>query len=192
MSESISTFSVILVGDTEVGKTSIIKSFVHNSFDSEQKSTIGALFHTFKTEIKGQPVIIQIWDTAGQEKYRSLGPIYYRKAQAAIVVYDVTNPDSFKSLDQWILDVKQNTVKAVFYIAGNKSDLDASVNQEDAINYAQMKEAKIFFTSAKTGCNVKKMFESLFDDLYINYFQAPIPHVSSPSIDETNENSSCC
>ena len=83
------TFSVVLVGDTEVGKTSIIKNFVHDSFDSEQKSTIGALFHTFKTEIKGQPITIQIWDTAGQEKYRSLGPIYYRKAQAAIVVYDV-------------------------------------------------------------------------------------------------------
>lgn len=190
---SVTTFSVVMVGDTEVGKTSIIKYFVNDSFDSEQKSTIGALFHTFKTEIKGQPVTIQIWDTAGQEKYRSLGPIYYRKAQAAIVVYDISNQNSFNSLDQWILDVKQNTVKAIFYIAGNKSDLTPSVNNEIATNYAKENEAKIFFTSAKTGQNIKKLFESLFEDLFDDYFQTSIPRISSPNIDEgVTTNSSCC
>jgi small GTP-binding protein len=120
MSAVVASFRVVLVGDSEAGKTSIIHSFVRGDFSSNQKNTVGAVFHTIFREIGGQKVQLQIWDTAGQEKYRSIGPIYYREAAAAIAVFDATVDDFEDSLDAWIVAVKRSAVGPRIFVVGNK------------------------------------------------------------------------
>jgi small GTP-binding protein len=159
-----STFRVVLVGDSEVGKTSIIHTYVRQSFDPDQKNTVGASFHTLTREINKQKIIIQIWDTAGQEKYRSIGPIYYRNASAALAVFDCTVEDFTDSLTEWIVSVKRNATDPVIFVVGNKSDLLSE--QESVISrleeFAGRFGAEYILTSAKDGYNIEQLFNSLF------------------------------
>ncbi|OHT01143.1 small GTP-binding protein [Tritrichomonas foetus] len=161
------TVRVVLIGDSQVGKTSLIHRFVRSSFEKQQKGTIGAVFHTYEQQLNGRQVVMQIWDTAGQEKYRSLGPIYYRNAAAGIAVFDVTSKESLPSLERWISEFKKHTDNPLLFIVGNKIDIDDSIviKLEEAQEFATNHGAKCFLTSAKTGENVKEMFQSVFDDL---------------------------
>lgn len=117
------TFRVVLVGDSEAGKTSIIHWLVRGEFEPHQKNTVGAVFHTISGDINGQRVVMQVWDTAGQEKYRSIGPIYYRKAAAAIAVFDVSVEGFEANLENWIVSVKRSATDPLIYVVGNKVDL---------------------------------------------------------------------
>ncbi|CAN0352662.1 unnamed protein product, partial [Discosporangium mesarthrocarpum] len=117
---------VVLLGDTGVGKSSLVLRFVTNNFKPFSESTIGASFMSKMILIDNTPIKFQIWDTAGQEKYHSLAPMYYRGAGAAIVVYDITKANSFRTLKDWINELRsQGPQDMVFAIAGNKSDMEA-------------------------------------------------------------------
>lgn len=166
MTESL-TVRVVLIGDSQVGKTSLIHRFVRSSFEKQQKGTIGAVFHTYEQQLNGRQVIMQIWDTAGQEKYRSLGPIYYRNAAAGIAVFDVTSKESLPNLEIWINEFRKHTENPLLYVVGNKIDIDDSIeiSTAEAQKFADEHKAKCFLTSAKTGENVKEMFQSVYDDL---------------------------
>ena len=161
------THRVVLIGDSQVGKTSLIHKFVRNSFEKQQKNTVGAVFHTYEEEVNGQKVIMQIWDTAGQEKYRSLGPIYYRNASAGVAVFDVTNADSLTGLQQWIDDFNRHTDNPLIFIVGNKTDIKESqaVSKEEAQSFADKNNATLYFTSAKSGENVTELFKGVFNEL---------------------------
>ena len=161
------TLRVVVVGDSEVGKTSLIQKYTRGSFDVHQKNTIGAVFHTQERDVNGKTVVMQIWDTAGQEKYRSLGPIYYRDARAGIAVFDVTSSESLPALERWIADFRKHTEDPALFIVGNKCDLveDRIVTENDACDFAKQNDADIFFTSAKTGDGVKELFEAVFEKL---------------------------
>ena len=189
------TIRVVLIGDSQVGKTSLIHKFVRNSFEKQQKSTVGAVFHTYEQDIQGQKVIMQIWDTAGQEKYRSLGPIYYRNASAGIAVFDITNQDSLKGLQQWIEEFKKNTEEPLVYIVGNKIDLENenSIKRTDVENFALKNNAIPFFTSAKNDLNVAELFKSVFDELITKgkFSHVIQSRVNSKKVDIENNNSCC-
>jgi small GTP-binding protein len=161
------TVRVVLIGDSQVGKTSLIHRFVRSSFEKQQKSTIGAVFHTYEQTWDGRHVIMQIWDTAGQEKYRSLGPIYYRNSAAGIAVFDVTDAETLPALEKWISEFKKYTEEPLLFVVGNKIDLtDAqAVKQDEAKAFAEGQGATCFFTSAKTGDGVKELFEQVFQRL---------------------------
>ena len=161
------TLRVVVVGDSEVGKTSLIQKYTRGSFDVHQKNTIGAVFHTQEKDVGGKTVVMQIWDTAGQEKYRSLGPIYYRDARAGIAVFDVTSQDSLPSLERWIADFRKHTEDPVLFIVGNKCDLEEQriVTESDARDFARQNDADCYFTSAKTGQGVNELFEAVFAKL---------------------------
>jgi small GTP-binding protein len=154
------SFRVVLVGDSEAGKTSIIHSFVHGDFSSNQKNTVAAVFHTISREIDGQKVQLQIWDTAGQEKYRSIGPIYYREAAAAIAVFDVTVDDFEDRLDAWIARVRRAAADPRIFVVGNKCDLltDDRVTAR-MCTFAEAHNAECLLTSAKEGTNIQVLFE---------------------------------
>ncbi|KAK3085510.1 hypothetical protein FSP39_004418, partial [Pinctada imbricata] len=110
--------------ESGVGKSSIVLRFVNDTFKPSLESTIGASFMTKRIEVDGLHYIFQIWDTAGQEKYRALAPMYYRGASAAIIVYDVTREATFRTVKEWIRELKKNsTTDMVIAIAGNKCDL---------------------------------------------------------------------
>ena len=158
---------VVLLGDTGVGKSSLVLRFVTNSFKSYSESTIGASFMSKLITVDNKPIKFQIWDTAGQEKYHSLAPMYYRGAAAAIVVYDITRKSSFQTLQNWVKELKQlGPENIVIAIAANKCDLkeQQEVEPSAARQYASTLESDgaIFVeTSAKENTNVSQLFVDL-------------------------------
>lgn len=184
------TVRVVLIGDSQVGKTSLIQRFVRSSFEKQQRSTIGAVFHTYEQNYNGTDVVMQIWDTAGQEKYRSLGPIYYRNSVAGICVFDMTNKDTLTGLDKWISEFRNQTDDPILYIVGNKIDIQdkITVSEEEALSFSAAHKAKLIFSSAKTGESVHEIFESVFQDLG----KAGKFEVKKELVKNESNGSSCC
>uniref|UniRef100_A0A8C4U1E2 Ras-related protein Rab-5C n=1 Tax=Falco tinnunculus TaxID=100819 RepID=A0A8C4U1E2_FALTI len=117
-------FKLVLLGESAVGKSSLVLRFVKGQFHEYQESTIGAAFLTQTVCLDDTTVKFEIWDTAGQERYHSLAPMYYRGAQAAIVVYDITNTDTFVRAKNWVKELqRQASPNIVIALAGNKADL---------------------------------------------------------------------
>ncbi|XP_045194567.1 ras-related protein Rab-22A-like [Mercenaria mercenaria] len=153
-----------LLGDSGVGKSSIVLRFVRDQYKENLESTIGASFMTKRITVDGNTFIFQIWDTAGQEKYRALAPMYYRGASAAIVVYDVTRESSFPAVKDWISELNKNASgNLVVAIAGNKCDLEdlREVSLKQATDYASDISAIFTETSALTAVNIQELFETI-------------------------------
>jgi small GTP-binding protein len=157
-------FKLVLLGESAVGKSSLVLRFVKGQFHEYQESTIGAAFLTQTVAVDDVTVKFEIWDTAGQERYHSLAPMYYRGAQAAIVVYDVTNADTFGRAKNWVKELqRQANPNIVIALAGNKADLAAKrqVETEDAQAYAEEQGLLFMETSAKTAMNVNEIFMAI-------------------------------
>jgi len=157
-------FKVVTLGEGRVGKTSLTLKYVENRFDDGQESTINANFLTKSISVGGKTGTFNIWDTAGQEKFRALARIYYRSATGAIIVYDITDRSSFERVVTWVKELKKMAEPGIaIVIAGNKSDLAAErrITEEEATRYADSEGAKHFSTSAKTGQGVKELFDEL-------------------------------
>ncbi|KAL3853915.1 hypothetical protein ACJMK2_013229 [Sinanodonta woodiana] len=165
--QKLQTVKLVLLGDQGVGKSSIALRFVRGEFNEHGEATIGAAFLTQTINVSGpgQSVKFDIWDTAGQERYHSLAPMYYRGAQAAIVVYDITNAKSFNSAITWVSELRQQAnSQIVVVLAGNKADMAAEkrvVAREEGENLAQENNLVFIETSAKTGMHVPEIFMSI-------------------------------
>lgn len=151
----------VLLGDVGTGKTSLVLRFVKGQFFEHQESTIGAAFFTQVLSVTEATVKFDLWDTAGQERYHSLAPMYYRGAAAAVVVYDITNMDSFNRAKKWIKELeRQGNPNLVMALVANKADLEGKreVDDEDGERFA--KENGMFFiaTSAKSSVNINELF----------------------------------
>lgn len=154
-------FKLVLLGDTAVGKSCLVVRFVRNEFFEFQEPTIGAAFLTQTVALDDATVKFEIWDTAGQERYRSLAPMYYRGAAAAIVVYDITNKDSFNGAKSWVKELqRRGDPNVVIALAGNKADLESrrKVEFEEAQAYAEENGLLHLETSARNSTNVKDLF----------------------------------
>ncbi|OXA64589.1 ras-related protein Rab-5B [Folsomia candida] len=154
-------FKLVLLGESAVGKSSLVLRFVKGQFHEYQESTIGAAFLTQTVMLDDITVKFEIWDTAGQERYHSLAPMYYRGAQAAIVVYDITNQETFARAKTWVKELqRQASPNIVIALAGNKSDLAAKrmVDHDEAYAYADENGLLFMETSAKTAMNVTDIF----------------------------------
>jgi Ras-related protein Rab-5C len=150
---------LVLLGDMGAGKSSVVLRFVKGQFFDYQESTIGAAFLT-KT-LPEQNVKFEIWDTAGQERYHSLAPMYYRGAAAAVVVFDITNAESFAKAKSWVKELQRmGNPNMIMSLAGNKADLveQRAVTTEDAKAYAQENGLAYWETSAKSNINVNDVF----------------------------------
>ncbi|THU56919.1 hypothetical protein C4D60_Mb11t22280 [Musa balbisiana] len=155
------TFKLVLLGDGRVGKTSLVLRYVNNVFSEKQEATVQAFYLKKHLVIEGVPVTLSIWDTAGQERFHALGPIYYRDADAALLVYDITDNDTFLRVRKWVKELQQMASKdIVMAIAANKSDLVRSKKYDiqEAESYAATIGSKIFVTSAKSGTGVDEVF----------------------------------
>jgi small GTP-binding protein len=145
-------FKLVLLGDSAVGKSSVVLRFVKKQFFEFQESTIGAAFLTQNVSVSDFTVKFEIWDTAGQERYHSLAPMYYRGAAAAIVVYDITNRQSFVRAKSWVRELqRQGNPNIVIALAGNKLDLEEQrkVEVEEAKQYADENNVMFIENSAK-------------------------------------------
>ena len=157
---------VALVGNASVGKTCIIKRYISTSFDEGSKSTETASFQTksIVSEDCNNEIQIRLWDTAGQEVYRSLISFYYKDADAIFLVYDVTNKKSFEDLEYWLKEIKEKGPKdCLLTIIGNKCDSidNMTVDQEISEDFAQKNGAGFFLTSAKEDINIKNAFMNI-------------------------------
>jgi len=164
MNNKIFQFKLVLLGESAVGKSSLVLRFVKGQFLEYQESTIGAAFLTQTVCLNDTTVKFEIWDTAGQERYHSLAPMYYRGAQAAIIVYDITNYDSFERAKSWVKELqRQGNPNIIIAFAGNKLDLSSNrkVSQEEAQQYSDENGLIFMETSAKTAANVNELFVAI-------------------------------
>ncbi|KAE8289811.1 Ras-related protein Rab-15 [Larimichthys crocea] len=154
-------FRLLMLGDSGVGKTCMLRRFTESEFDPSHISTIGVDFKMKTLEIDGVKVRVQIWDTAGQERYQTITKQYYRRAQGIIFVYDITNRPSFQHLAKWASDVDEfapNMVQRI--LVGNKSDeeLRRQVTTEQGSKLAEAYGMEFFETSAATSNNISESF----------------------------------
>ncbi|CDM26690.1 hypothetical protein DTO013E5_9612 [Penicillium roqueforti] len=162
-------FKLVLLGESAVGKSSLVLRFVKDQFDDYRESTIGAAFLTQTISLDDSTTVkFEIWDTAGQERYKSLAPMYYRNANCAVVVYDITQASSLDKAKSWVKELqRQANENIVIALAGNKLDLvtespdKRAIQEADAEAYAREAGLLFFETSAKSSINVKELFTAI-------------------------------
>lgn len=164
-------FKYIIIGDSGVGKSCLLLQFTDKRFEPLHDLTIGVEFGARMVSIDGKNVKLQIWDTAGQESFRSITRSYYRGACGALLVYDVTRRDTFNHLQTWLEDAKANSNTAItIMLIGNKCDLEAKrqVSKEEGEAFAQEHGLVFMETSAKTAVNVDEAFLRTAHFIYDN------------------------
>ena len=156
---------VTLIGESSVGKTSIINRYTRNAFTQELESTLGANYSQKKIELHGKKIRMDLWDTAGQEKYRAIGRHFYKESYIVCLVYGISNLDSFEELKEiWYPELKEHGEKLrILALVGNKIDkyLEEEVKEEDAKKFANEINAINKRTSAMEGTNIEDLFTTL-------------------------------
>ena len=159
-----------LLGDTQVGKTAICRAFMNYEFENEFLSTIGNIKLDTKYKLKnGEQIKLILWDSAGQERYRSVAMSTLKAVTGVILVFDVTLRDSFQNVSKWLEDIKENLNNPCLVLFANKIDLDKSewtIKEEEIIEFAKEKNLKYFKTSAKTKEGINEGFEHIINDAY--------------------------
>ena len=161
---------IVLVGDSGVGKTNLVKRFIDGQVPENLTNTIAVDFFSKDLMIKNHSVKVQFWDTAGQEKYRAIANAYYKNAQGAIIVYEITNRETFENVSKWLQELNEFGEKGItVLLIGNKIDLkeNRQVSFEEGQKIADAKGALFFETSAKTNeeNSVTKAFDKLISDM---------------------------
>ena len=156
-------FKYIIIGDAAVGKSNLLLRYTHGQFKPEYQLTIGVEFGAKNITISNKTYRIQIWDTAGQENFRSITRAYYKNSACALVVYDITNRESFDNVSTWIEDCRNQSPQTIFMVlVGNKTDLELenkrTVSFEEGQELAEKNKMMFFETSAKSGKNVDDIF----------------------------------
>ena len=163
-------FKIIIIGDSGVGKSSILKRAVKNTFDENYQATVGFEFLLMHFIVNDFKIKLQIWDTCGQEMYRSLVQGFYRNTSLAVLVYDISRMETYEGLDIWLKDIRSRLDSQVpIFIAGNKYDLenDRKISSKDAQDFSKNRRTKYFTEcSAKTGYNVENIFYEVAKYLY--------------------------
>lgn len=156
-------FKLLIIGDSGVGKSSLLLRFADNMFSGNYITTIGVDFKIRKINVDGEMVKLQIWDTAGQERFRTITSTYYRGTHGVIVVYDVTSADTFVNVKRWLHEIDQNCDEVVRILVGNKDDDPERkvVEREDALKFAEQMGIQVFETSAKDNKNVEEVFNAI-------------------------------
>ena len=182
-------FKLILIGNSGVGKSSILNRYMNKTFEESYKCTIGVDFLMKSIEINGKTVKLQLWDTAGQEKYKSMVASYYRGANVALVVFDITNRESFDSLPLWIENYYKNGPEQKnIILIGNKKDMieERQVTQEEAELFSQTNNMIYFETSAKDGDNIDYVFTYAAEKL-VEFYSSQKETNIKRQINQTNE-----
>ena len=165
---------VVIVGDSGVGKSNLIKRFTTNEFNENSKATVGVEFLSRSYKINDKIFKIEMWDTAGQERYKSITAAYYKGAKGALIVYDTTSAKSFENIDKWLSEIKEQTNRDIkLIIIGNKIDLREQkvISTEQALTKAKELGIPLMETSAKEATNVKEAFNDLLKEMYCELSQ---------------------
>ena len=168
------TCQILILGDSSVGKTSLISRYANGIFKEEYLATVGLDYYNKQDTINNLNVLVKLWDTAGQERFKSLTPNYFRNAEGVVIVFDVTNLETFENLKYWISSIKSNlgekNIIIPIIIIGNKIDMDdmRDINKEEADKFAKENDYKYFEASAKTGQGVDEAFREIVNQILDN------------------------
>ncbi|EDR27285.1 rab6, putative [Entamoeba dispar SAW760] len=162
--EDICRHKVVFIGDCSVGKTCIIGRFTSKIFDMSYDATIGTDFVTQIMDVDNKKIELQIWDTAGQERYRSLIPNYIRGASVVVIVYDISDKQTFNNIDHWFDEVPDRNSTLV-YIVGNKVDSERGVTKEEGMQKSYKWSARFIETSALKDIGITDLFEDIASNL---------------------------
>ena len=160
---------LMLLGDGQVGKTSLILKLTGNTFNDSQLTTVGKESYIYQVKLHGYDLKMKIWDTAGQERFKSMSIQVIKNSDAVILVYAINDINSFNSLDMWLSKLNDATdlSKKPIIIVGNKSDVnDRKISYEEGKKYAESKGYNFYETSAKSGDNIEEAFNDIFEQLY--------------------------
>merc|ERR1712032_425452 len=192
-------FKLLLIGDSGVGKSCLLLRFADDTFTENYISTIGVDFKIRTIELEGKTIKLQIWDTAGQERFRTITSSYYRGAHGIIVVYDVTDNESFNNVKQWLHEIDRYACENVNkLLVGNKSDLTSkrAVSAEQGKEFADSIGIEFLETSAKTSTNVEQAFLTMASQIKARMKAQPSASAAKGNIPLTgtavNEKSGCC
>lgn len=185
------TYKIILIGDANIGKTSIIERYINNRFSEKYICTIGVDFSIKTLMINGTKIKLQIWDTAGSERFRQITNSYYRGSNAAIIVFDLTKKQSFINVKYWLnsfSDICNNINDKIIILVGNKSDLtNREVKDEDIYAFINLYPNLFYMEcSALSGNNIEKMFSFVAEKLY-EYFKSRDSNVESNNLKLTSD-----
>jgi small GTP-binding protein len=180
---------IVLIGESQVGKTSLVHHYLSGSAIEGSRPTVGAIFHSREVQCNGQSLVLQIWDTAGQEKYRAIGPIYYRGAVAAIAVFDQTRPETMAALKPWIEAFRTHATDKFVLIAANKADLDGEIRiqLEEIAAFAAEVGAQFICTSALSGFGIPDVFNMIAEHVLDSGTAGKAGEIPPTDIEE-----SCC
>ena len=185
---------VILIGDSAVGKSSIVCQLIERKFDESREATIGAAYVSKTFDTQNGPVELHIWDTAGQERFRSIIPLYSRGCSAALVVFSVDSRDSFEHVTEWISVLKETSSKnCKVFIVCNKIDLGESPLVAEAKKLANEYKVPFFVSTAKEYSSVEKMFQDIAEDMA--QFETIEPseyNLNNNNDEEKKNNQRCC
>ena len=162
-------YKIMVLGESKVDKTQLIKRYTKDQFGGVYLTTVGMDFQDKIIEIEDKKVRLQIWDTAGQERFRNVTKSYFQSSQGLVLVYDITDRESFEKLNFWVDNIKNFAPEnAKFILVGNKCDLanERQVSYEEGENYAKNLNIKFFEASARDGTNVNELFFYLANEIY--------------------------
>ena len=187
---------LVLVGQSSVGKTCIVKKATIGVFADDIAPTLGASFVSKTIEIDKSNVTLQIWDTAGQERYRGMTPMYYRGAHVALLVYSIIDESSFSALDSWVSSIKEEADPSIIlYFAGNKCDVESQreVSYESGLEKANHYGAQFFEVSAKTGYGIEDLFTAIAKSYIDQKASVEFPNENELNLNqETKRKKKCC
>lgn len=168
---------LVLLGNSGVGKSSLVNRYINKRFSESTEVTVGVGYHHEKMKLQdGSTLNLDIWDTGGQERYRALMPLYYREAAAAIICYDVSNYSSFEACEYWYRELKQSEPECIIFLVGNKDDLPSKrVDAQFAADYAQARQMAYLEASAKSGANVTALFRHISEAIVERKKEEDVP-----------------
>ena len=191
-------YKVVFLGETSVGKSSIVSRFTRDEFFEFKEPTIGAAFQTKSIIIDNDfTVKMEFWDTAGQERYRSLAPMYYRGAKAAFIVYDITNMDSLNNAKYWIREItNKGEPGCILVLLGNKLDIPSrQIEYEEVLSFIETSNIMLSEVSAKTGENIYKIMTDVAKELVVrtsSQDNKPTPFTISKKTNNKHMFNGCC
>ena len=163
--------AILFIGDSRVGKSNMIYRLIENKYSEEILASVGFDIKTKVTKICNKNILVKIFDTAGQERFNSITTSLFQKVQGIVLVYDISNEDSFRNINNWILKIKDNFLNVQYILVGNKCDLENEriISKKDGMNLAKKYNFKFFETSSKTGQNINEVIIELVTDIYKNF-----------------------
>ena len=181
------SIAILFLGDSLVGKSNMIYRFIENKYSGELLTSIGFDIKSKIIKIMNKSILVKIYDTAGQERFNAITTSLFQKIQGIILVYDISNEESFKNINYWISKINDNFTNIQCILAGNKCDLEKEriISKKDGENLAKQNNFKFFETSSKTGHNINEIMNEIVSDIYKN--NNFISEIKTLSLNDSND-----